>query len=167
MLSAPLFWPLSEKATDETITIAAIDINTTLDLIFIKSCPFDIYVRTLAGRDTFAFTLNRAFGKVNGFAASAAGVSPMKFIRKYLFFLTALGTFAGDYLEIFKICIAGAMLRRGIIISHNILLIANYVKLQLDLRVTLCALTSLLSINFFSDCPSVILGHLLSASEGT
>jgi len=35
----------------------------------------------------------------------------MKFIRKYFFFFTALGTFAGDYLEIFKICIAGAMLR--------------------------------------------------------
>ena len=120
------------------MTIATIDINTTPSLIFIKSCSFDIpiyrsipnpneselrieylwmslrsifYARTLAGRDTFAFTFNRALGKVNGFAASAAGVSPMKFIRKYFFFFTALGTFAGDYLEIFKICIAGTMLR--------------------------------------------------------
>ena len=70
------------------------------------------YAAILARRDTFAFTLNRALGKVNGFAASAAGVSPIKFIRKYLFFLSAIGTFAGDYLEIFKICIAGTMLRR-------------------------------------------------------
>jgi hypothetical protein len=111
MLLAPLFGSLSEKATDEPMTIVAIVINTTPSLTFIKSCPFDIYVRTLAGRDTFAFTLNGALGKVNGFPTSAAGVSPMKFIRKYLFFLTALGTFAGDYLEIFKICIAGTMLR--------------------------------------------------------
>ena len=70
------------------------------------------YVGTLAGRDTFAFTFNRAIGKVNGFTAPAAGMSPIKFIRKYLFFFTALGTFAGDYLEIFKICIPGTMLRR-------------------------------------------------------
>ena len=69
-----------------------------------------MYVRTLARCDTFAFTLNGALGKVNGFPASAAGVSPLKFIRKYLFFFPALGTFAGDYLEIFKICIPGAML---------------------------------------------------------
>jgi hypothetical protein len=93
------------------MTIAAIDITTTLSFSFIKSRPFDIYVGTLAGRDTFTFTLNRALGKVNGFPTSAAGVSPIKFIRKYLFFFTALGTFAGDYLEIFKICVAGTMLR--------------------------------------------------------
>ena len=65
---------------------------------------------SLTGRDTFAFTLNRALGKINGFTTSAAGVSPIKFIRKNLFFFTALGTFAGDYFEIFKICIAGTML---------------------------------------------------------
>jgi hypothetical protein len=142
MLLAPLFWSLSEKATDEPITIAAIDISTTPSLIFIKSSPFDIYVRTLARRDTFAFTLNRALGKINGFTASAAGVGPIKFIRKYFFFLAAFGTFAGDYLEIFKICIAGTMLRRGNIIRHDILLIVNSLRLQLDLRVTLCALIS-------------------------
>jgi hypothetical protein len=71
-----------------------------------------IYVRTLARRDTFAFTFNRALCKVNGFAALTAGVRPIKFIRKYLFFFTAFGTFAGDYLEIFKICIPGTMLGR-------------------------------------------------------
>jgi hypothetical protein len=74
----------------------------------------------------------------------------MKFIRKNLFFFTALGTFAGDYLEIFKICIAGTMLRSCNIISHNILLIVNYVKLQLDLRVAPSALTSFYPSNFLA-----------------
>jgi hypothetical protein len=49
-------------------------------------------------------------GKVDGFAASAAGVRPIKLIGKYFFFLAALGAFAGDHLEIFKICISGTML---------------------------------------------------------
>jgi hypothetical protein len=121
------------------MTIAVIDISTTPSLTFIKPCPFDIRIYrsipnpdeselkieylwmslrsifcagTLTGCDTFAFTLDRALAKVNGFAASVAGVSPIKFIRKYLFFFAALGTFARDYLEIFKICIPGTMLRR-------------------------------------------------------
>ena len=44
MFSAPLFWSLSEKATDEAMTIAANDINTTLSLIFKKSCPLASYL---------------------------------------------------------------------------------------------------------------------------
>jgi len=95
------------------MTIAAIDSHATPSLIFIKSCLF-IFLRhvvsALARRDAFAFTFNRALRKVNGFAACAAGVRPLKFIRKYLFFLAAFGTFAGDDLEIFKIRIPGAML---------------------------------------------------------
>jgi len=113
MLLAPLFWSLSEKATVEPMTIAAIDSNATPSLIFIKSCLFILLrhvVRALARRDAFAFAFNRALRKVNGFAACAAGVRPLKFIRKYLFFLAAFGTFAGDDLEIFKIRIPGAML---------------------------------------------------------
>jgi hypothetical protein len=113
MLLAPLSWSLSEKAAVEPMTIAAIDSHATPSLIFIKFCPF-IFVRlvvsALARRDAFAFAFNRALRKVYRFAACAAGVRPIKFIRKYLFFLAALGTFAGDDPEIFKICIPGAML---------------------------------------------------------
>jgi hypothetical protein len=199
MFAAPLFLSTTAKATDEPAITIQIDINATLSLIFIKSCPFcrricrpipnldeqelkieylwmslaqrrrrvslrpnlllfelscyfstqrsnlgsikggrqSIHVRTLARRDTFAFTFNRALSKVNGFPACATGVSPTKFIRKYLFFFPALGTFAGDYLEIFKICIPGAMLGSRNIISHNILLTFKYLKLQLELMVTL------------------------------
>jgi hypothetical protein len=64
----------------------------------------------LAGRYTSTFTLYGALGKVNGLPASTACVGPIKFIRKYLFFLTAFGAFTGDNLEIFKISISGAML---------------------------------------------------------
>jgi hypothetical protein len=96
-----------------------------------------ISVRALARRDTFTFTFNRTFSKVNGFPACAAGVSPIKFIRKYLFFFPTLGTFTGDYLESFKICIPGTMLGSCNIISHNILLTFKYIKLQLELMVTL------------------------------
>jgi hypothetical protein len=64
----------------------------------------------LARRYAFAFTLNRALGKVNGLPASATGVSTIKFIRKYLFFYSAFGAFTGDDLEIFKISVPGAML---------------------------------------------------------
>jgi hypothetical protein len=81
---------------------------------------------SLAGRDTFTFALDRALGKINGFTTSTTGVSPIKFIRKYFFFLTALGTFAGDYLEILKICISGTMLGSCNIISHKFLLTFKY-----------------------------------------
>jgi hypothetical protein len=64
----------------------------------------------LAGRNTLTFTVNCALGKVNGFPATAAGVRPIKLIRKYLFFFATLGAFASDHLEIFKICIPGTML---------------------------------------------------------
>jgi hypothetical protein len=64
----------------------------------------------LARRNTFTFTFNRTSSKINGFTASAASVRPIKLIRKYLFFFTALGTFADNYLEVLKICIPGTML---------------------------------------------------------
>jgi hypothetical protein len=53
---------------------------------------------TSAGGYTFSLSFNRAGGKINGFAAAAAIVRPIKFIRENFFFCSALGTFAGNYL---------------------------------------------------------------------
>jgi hypothetical protein len=44
MFSAPLFWSLEENATDEAMTIAAIDINTTLRNTLINSSPFGLHM---------------------------------------------------------------------------------------------------------------------------
>jgi hypothetical protein len=44
MFSAPLSCSLVENATDEAMTIAAIDINTTLSNTLINSSPFGLWI---------------------------------------------------------------------------------------------------------------------------
>jgi hypothetical protein len=85
-----------------------------------------LYARALPGRNAFTFTFNRALGKVNGLTAPTAGVGSIKFIREYLFFFSALATFADDYFEILEIRIPGTMLGSCNVISHNFLLIVSY-----------------------------------------
>jgi hypothetical protein len=48
----------------------------------------------LTRRDTFAFSCELALGEVDRFAAFAARVRPIKFVRKDLSFFAAAGTFA-------------------------------------------------------------------------
>ena len=79
------------------------------------------FVWTLTGRYAFAFPVYLAFGKINCFPATTAGVRAVEFIGKYFFFLAAIVAFASQRLEIFKVIITRTMLGCANVICHNIL----------------------------------------------
>jgi len=64
----------------------------------------------LTRRDAFALALDGAAAEIDGLIATAARMGFIKFIRKNFFLLAAVGAFADNHFQVFKIIITRTML---------------------------------------------------------